>query len=59
MAALERGLEPGAGEQVALHDLDARERLDALGPARERAHGPALAGEAAQQTAADVARWLR
>ena len=56
VAALERGLDPGAGEQVSLHDLDAREGLHALGPARERAHGPAGAGEAAQQTAAYVAR---
>jgi len=29
-AALERGVEAGAGHEVAGHDLDARERLDAL-----------------------------
>ena len=43
-------------EEVAPDHLDPRGPFDLLGPARQRAHGPSLAGEAAQQAAADVAR---
>ena len=50
-AAVERLLEPGAREEVTAHDVHLGQEL---GSASERAHGPALRREAAQQATSHV-----
>ena len=53
-AAVERGLEAGAGEHVALGSLDPGRRVEARGVTGERAHGPPFAGQSLDEASAHV-----